>query len=180
MKGKQILFFATASDIATLIEELEASYSVKYYEMGLFDFEPDKSYDSAFEVSNIGHSRSGDWNSDLRLMMVPKGSSLIVREVFQKKGGIKYAVDPLENQTSICFQFGGVYKDGILIGGSCSTLFISDFSLDIFNFFSSRLKKEFKKIGAFYVGRMAEERLKEGWRLVTDAKSPKEYDLGLN
>lgn len=32
-------------------------------------------------------------------------------------------------------------------------------------------------MGSFYVGRSVEEKLKGGWRLVTNDKSPKEYDL---
>ena len=126
----------------------------------------------------IGIPKFGDWIRDLRLMAIPKTMSLVIREVPQKRGGIKYAVDPLENQTSICFQFGGIYQNGILVGGSCGTSFLSDFSLEIYKNFSTKLKKNFKRIEIFYVGKEAEEKLKEGWRLVTDENSPKEYDLG--
>ena len=45
---------------------------------------------------------------------------------------------------------------------------------------STKIKKEFKRIGAFYVGKEAEEKLKTGWRLVTNENSPKEYDLALS
>ena len=41
----------------------------------------------------------------------------------------------------------------------------------------SVIKKEFKKIGTFYLGNKAEEKLDLGWRLVTNEKLPKEYDL---
>jgi hypothetical protein len=47
----------------------------------------------------------------------------------------------------------------------------------LYKLFSNKIKKKFKKIGTFYVGKIAEEKLKEGWRLVTNEKSPREYDL---
>lgn len=180
MKSKQILFFATATDIEPIVKPIETSFSIKYYEIGLFDSISKGSYRSVSEISNFGFPKVGDWNRDLRLMAIPQAISLVIRKVPQKNGGIKYAVDTLENQTSICFQFGGIYKDGILLGGSCGTSFLNDFSLQVFKDFSTRMIKSFKKIGTFYVGKEAEEKLEKGWRLVTNEKSPKEYDLVLS
>ena len=180
MKSKQILFFSTASDISQIIKSIEKEFSIKYFEMGLFDTKSKDPYISISEISNFGFPKVGDWNKDLRLMVIPKSLSLVIREVPQKKGGIKFAIDPLENQNSICFQFGGIYQDGILLGGSCGTFFLNDFSLQIFKDFSMKVKKNFKRIGTFYVGKEAEEKLKKGWRLVTNENSPKEYDLTLH
>ena len=67
-----------------------------------------------------------------------------------------------------------------MLGGSCGTSFLNDFSLQVFKDFSTRMIKSFKKIGTFYVGKEAEEKLEKGWRLVTNEKSPKEYDLVLS
>lgn len=180
MKSKQILFFATAIDIQPIMESLESLYQVKYYEMGLFDIKPNSYYDSISEIPNFCIPEYSDWNRDLRVMMLPKSSLLRIREVPQRSGGLKYAIDPLENQVSICFQFGGTYQEGILLGGSCGTSFLNDFSIKIFKEFSLRLKKEFRKIGNFYVGKDAEEKLKSGWRLVTNEKISKDFDLKLN
>lgn len=180
MKSKQILFFATATDIEAIIKSIEASYAIKYYEMGLFDLKNDKEYNSISEIPNFGCPKVGDWNKDLRLMAIPKKMLLNIRDVPQKIGGIKYAIDPLENHTSLCFQFGGTYKDGVLLGGNCFTTNPNDFALQVFKDFSSQVRKKFKKIGAFYVGKEAEEKLKLGWRLVTNEKSPKEYDLEIS
>jgi hypothetical protein len=177
MKSKQILFFATAQDIEPIIKAIEIKNSLKYYEMGLFDNKSSEVYNSVFDIPNFGKTKVGDWNKDLDLMAIPKDKALNIREVPQKVGGIKYAVDPLENQISICLQFGGIYKDGIIVAGKCGTAFLNDFSLEIFKLFSAILKKTFKKIGQFYVGQYAEEKMNQGWRLVTNEKMPKEYDL---
>lgn len=179
MKGKQILFFATIKDIEPIIRAIETIYEIKYYEMGLFDNKNDVFFNSVSDISNFGTPKYSDWNRDLRLMAIPRKVNIIVREVPQKKGGIKYAIDPLANQTSICFQFGGIYKEKILLGGSCGTIFLNDFSLNVFKDFSSKIKKAFKKIEGFYVGPYAEEKLKQGWRLVTNEKLSENFDLKL-
>lgn len=180
MKNKQILFFATAIDIEPIVKSIEVSISIKYYEMGLFDSDNDVSYNSIFEISHFGFPKVGDWNRDLRLMAIPREMSLNIRAIPQRIGGTKYAVDPLDNQTSLCFQLGGICKEGVLLGGSCGTAFLNDFSVKVFKDFSTKIKKSFRKIGTFYVGNEAEEKLKIGWRLVTNEKSPKEYDLALS
>lgn len=180
MKSKQILFFATSTDIEPIVKSIEMLFPLKYYEMGLFDSQSIVAYNSVFEISSFGFPKVGDWNKDLRLMAIPKEMSLVIRDVPQRIGGIKYAIDPIENHISICFQFGGIFQDGILLAGNSFIGNPNDFSLQIFKDFSSRVKKTFKKIGAFYVGEEAQKKLKEGWRLVTNEKSPKEYDLSLN
>ncbi len=180
MKSKQIFFFATATDIEPIIKSIETSFSIKYYEIGLFDSKINGLYNSVFEIPNLGFPKTGDWIKDTYIIAIPKDKSLVIREVPQKIGGIKYAVDALENQNSISFQFGGIYKEGVLVAGKCGIAFLNDFSLKVFKEFSTRMSKNFKKIGTFYVGPIAEEKLKEGWRLVTNEKSPKEYDLALN
>jgi hypothetical protein len=180
MKSKRILFFSTLADIEPIVNIVEKTFSMKYYEMGLFDSSSLCEYDSVFEISNFGFPKVGDWNKDLRLIAIPKEMSLAIREIPQRVGGIKYAIDPLVNHNSICFQFGGVFQEGILLAGNCFTTNPNDFSLQVFKAFSSRVKKNFKKIGSFYVGEEAEVKLKEGWRLVTNEKSPKEYDLALS
>lgn len=177
---KQVLFFATKSDIKDIIMDIEVSHSIKYYEMGLFDTKPNGYFNSITEIPDFGTPRSGDWNRDLRLMAIPKNLPLKIRDIVQKKGGVKYAVDPVLNHTSICFQFGGIYKEGIIIAGNCFTTNSNDFSLQVFKDFSSKIKKRFKKIDKFYVGPDAEKKLREGWRLVQNEGFAKEYDLTLN
>lgn len=177
MKSKKLMFFGTREDLEPIIKNIEIKFEIKYFKMGLFDDKEVRLYDSIDEILEFGNPRIGDWNKDMRLIMMPKELSLVIREVPQKKGSKKYAIDPLENQTSICFQFGGIVKDGVLLAGTVGTVFFSDFALNIFNEFSFSLKKKFRKIGNFYVGKNAENKLKAGWRLVTNENSSTEYDL---
>jgi hypothetical protein len=179
MNSKQILFFSTQDDITPLIKEIELSFSIDYVEMGLFDNNKMTMYRSALDILNLGITVHGDWNRDLRLMIIPKGANVQIRPVVQRKGGIKFAIDPLENQETICIQFGGIYQNRTLIAGKCGTVYFSDFALNIFKKVSALIKKDFIRIGNFYVGPAALNKLKAGWRLTTDEQFPKEYDLQL-
>jgi hypothetical protein len=86
------------------------------------------------------------------------------------------------NQKSVTLKLGGIYKDAenVIVAGRVATVSEDSDSNELYKLFTTKLKKEFKKIGTFYVGRKAEEKLKMGWRLVTNEKSPKEYDLALS
>jgi hypothetical protein len=179
MKSKQIILFTISSDIDMILKKVESSYDIHYFKMGMFDNRDIPRYKSIFDAPNIGFTLSGDWNRIDRYLIMPSDTFLNIQEYPQKAGGIRYAVDQAANPQSIELKLGGVYKEkeGVLVAGRIATISESKFSLDVFKLFSSLIRKDFKRIGSFYVGKNAEEKLKAGWRLVTNDKSPKEYDL---
>ena len=174
-----MFFFTLLSDIEMILRKVEASYDIHYFKTGMFDNRDIPHYASIFEAPNIGFTLSGDWNRINNYLVMPKDTSLDIQEYPQRVGGIGYGVDQAGNPQSIVLKLGGIYreKEDILVGGRIGTISESKFSLDIFKLFTSLVRKEFKRIGSFYVGKSAEEKLKAGWRLVTDENSPKEYDL---
>jgi hypothetical protein len=179
MKSKQTMFFSVFTDIEPIIKSIESTHQIHYFETGLFDNKEVNNYNSLFEISNLGFTKYGDWNYDKSFLLLPKQLSLKVREVPQRKGGVKYAVDQLINPASIILQIGGIYseKDNVLVAGKVGTVSEDVFSLEMYKAFHSKIKKEFSKIQEFYVGKGAQERLKLGWRLVLDEGRKKEYDL---
>jgi hypothetical protein len=177
MTSKQIFYFAEASDIKPLIGEFETNVEVHYYETGMFDNNKIPEYNSLIVRPDFGHVDSGDWNQTKSFLIVPKNLNVVVRQVSQKRGGIYFAVDQMENPKSTVLKLSGIYKENILVAGKIATISNEDFSLKCFKILSSAIKKEFTKVGMFYVGKHALEKLKLGWRLVTIDKSPKEYDL---
>jgi hypothetical protein len=182
MKSKQIVFFAILSDMEPILKKVESSLSVQYFKTGLLDSRDIPHYQSIFDAPDLGFTLSGDWNRTDSYLVLPKTISLNIRDVPQRAGGVKYAVDQSVNGKSVELKVGGIYKDKehILVAGLIGTISEDDFSVDTFKLFSSLIRKEFKKIGSFYVGKSAEEKLRSGWRLVTNDKSPKEYDLAVS
>ena len=173
------MFFVVLSDIEPILKKVETSVGISYFKMGMFDDRNVPHYPSIFDAPNIGLTLSGDWNRIDSYLVIPAGTLLEIRDIPQRAGGIRYAVDQSANKRSIELKLGGIYKgeENILVAGRIGTISESEFSLNTFKLFSSLIRKEFKKIGTFYVGKVAEEKLRTGWRLVTNDKSPKEYDL---
>lgn len=182
MKNNQIIFFTQLEDIENIVRDFESAIEIQYYKTGLLENKNIPTYDSLFNTPNVGFTSSGDWNRIDNYLITKKNTSLNVREVLQRTGEIKFAVDQMNNPKSIELKLGGIYKEkeNILVAGRVSTIWEDSDSKEIYKLFTTKLKKEFKKIGTFYVGRKAEEKLKTGWRLVTNEKSPKEYDLALS
>lgn len=180
MKSRQAFFFATLVDINPVLEGIEGLFAVSYHKTGLFDNRDIPFYKTVFDVPNLGYTLHGDWNYTDTYLVMPKEELLVIRNVPQRAGGTKYAVDQALNLDSVTLTMGGQYlkKENILVAGKVGTISDTLFSLDYFKKFTSQLRK-FKKIGSFYVGKEAEEKLRNGWRLVTDDGRPKEYDLVL-
>jgi len=173
------MFFALKNDIEEIIKSIENQIAIKYYKSGLLDNKDVPNYNSILDIPNIGFVQSGDWNRTDSYLILKKKASLKIESVPQRKGGKKFGVDQLKNSKSITLKLGGIYleEENILVGGRIVTVSSKKDSLEIYKLFSDNLKKNFKRIGAFYVGKLAEEKLNLGWRLVTNDKSPKEYDL---
>lgn len=177
MAIKQIFFFADVDDIRPIFEEIEIMDSVHYFQTGLFDRDEPSEYESIFELPNLGCVSNGDWNQNPSYIIMPRSEIVKVRMIPQKSGGIKYAIDQLQNPSSCVIKPGGIFNDNILVGGTVGSVSSSGFSTQLIKAFSSLFKVRFKKVGQFYVGNGARAKLQNGWRLVTNSKSPVEYDL---
>lgn len=179
MKSKQIMFFATLEDIKPLFQEIEDSIKIFYYSAGLYNCSKISTFRTIFETSNLAFVSSGDWNKIERYLILKEDENLNIREVIQRDGSMKFAVDQMNNLKSLEFKIGGIFsdKEKVIVAGRVSTISDDIDSNELFKLFSSRIKRNFKKNDTFYVGSTAETKLKEGWRLVTNEKSPIDYDL---
>lgn len=177
IKGKQTLFFADLTDMQPVFKDIEAHHEVLYYQAGLHDSPKILKYTSMLNNEGLGKASNGDWNHLISFLVIPRNTELIIEKVPQRKGGLKFAVDQMLNKKSVYVRTGGVYTNGILVGSQISTISEEAFSLEFYKDFISLIKKNFKKIGTSYVGKSALEKLNTGWRLVTNDKSPQEYDL---
>jgi len=180
MKSKQTMFFTVLEDMEQIVQNIEALIEIRYFEMGLLDNEIIPTYNSLFETPNVGTAFSGDWNNIDTYLIMKKSTLLNIEKVPQRAGGIKFNVSQGLNLKSIELKLGGVYNENVIVAGRIATISEDVDSNELYKLFTTKIKKEFKKIGVFYVGKKAEEKLKLGWRLVTNEKSPKEYDLALS
>lgn len=180
MKSKQMTFFATKKDVLLIMERIENRFEIEYVVAGMFDSGTVTKYFTLKGVSDIGFTNFGSWISlDNRFIIVAKNTQINVREVPQRKGGTKFAIDLMHNPFAVELSTGGVYrrKHNILVAGRLAIMNDDGFSNQVYQAAFTEIKNSFRKINTCYVGGEAEEKLKEGWRLVTNEKSSKEYDL---
>jgi len=182
MKSKQTMFFGVFEDFEVVLRDFEASIDICYYKAGLLDTELIPAYDSLFDAPHVGVALAGDWNRLDTYLILRKSVPLDVRVIPQRSGGTKFAVDQMNNAASIELKLGGILegKEGVIVAGRVATISEDRYSLEMYNLLSKNLKKAFHRIGAFYVGKIAEQKLNEGWRLVTNEKLSREFDLSYN
>lgn len=102
---------------------------------------------------------------------------MVVRQIQLRKGGCGYAVDQGDNPALACLRPSGQLAPELLIAGSVDTFARSSYSGRLFQAFRKLLQQRSRRIGSFWVGPLAEEKLRLGWRLVTNASAPRQYDL---
>ena len=183
MKSKQINFFATKNDLTPLAENIESAFELQYVEMGLFDESRIGKYTSFSAIPGVGLTKChSSPTKDHRYMVVPRELAITVREVPLRKGGMKYAIDPMLNGSCVELSPGGIFvgKENVLILGRCGVVSSDDFSNRLYRKISLAIKRDFRKIGWVFVGKEAEEKLRIGWRLVRDEKLPRDMDLALD
>lgn len=138
MKSKQIFIFSDIEDLKSILQDFETNNNVQYYATGLFDYSEILKYSSIFDVSNLRVANVGDWNLCLNLLVIGKDDSVKFREVPQRKGGIKYAIDQMINPRSIVLKTGGVFKEGVLVAGAIGTISDDIYSNTLFNNLSKK------------------------------------------
>ncbi|MDO7846237.1 hypothetical protein Q5H92_07715 [Hymenobacter sp. M29] len=177
--ANQLYFFLTPNELVSVIQSFESNYTVSYYEAGMFPSPDNPMIPSLLEVKSLGYLTIGDWNHSPDYLLAAPSDEIIVRKITLRKGGYSYSVDQYENPAMAVFKPSGLLTPGILIAGSLQIGTRSSYSGLLFQGLTKIIKKHTRRIGTFYVGSDAEEKLKLGWRLVTSASSPKEYDLAL-
>jgi hypothetical protein len=179
MKSKLVFYFADDSDLSKYIRQLDSSVSkVEFYKAGMFDT-PEPEFGMSLSEMIKNETIHSDWNHNTKVLVLPTHIDLVIRKVPQRNGVIRYAIDQREHPSSIILKIGGIHSEGILIAGAIGTINNDEISISLFKEFTAVLKKQSKKIGSFYVAEGAYEKLKNNWRLTTNSRSPKEYDLSL-
>jgi hypothetical protein len=169
MKSKQLFFFATKRDLFELVNFLDSSFNIKYAEAGLLNNKVNciSSLHSAIELHLMEY---GDWNFNKRYIVLPRDVDLQIREIQQRAGGVKYAVDQMKNNDSIVIFLGGKYNEEAIIASKIGTISQTEFATNMMKNLSAYFKK-YKKVEEFFICSEALKAAEEGLRLSTDIQS---------
>ena len=170
--------FATADDLLPVFSRVEAKREVVYTLMGLLEARPVEAFTRGEELPTLRRPPVGRATVQCSAYLVtPAGVPVNVREVPQRAGGVRYAVDQLVNPDSIELNHGGRPELGVLLAGRVATCAGTEASVALFRAYAKAIARTFTRVKAFWVGPEARELLAIGCRLTVSADSPPEYDL---
>lgn len=177
-RSPQTHLFATREDLRPGLERIEAAWKLQYVLCDLYLANEPKRYGSAFLLEDLGINATGDAARSPVYLVMPAASTIYVKEVPQRNGGVRYSVTQLGNPDSIAFRPSGIYQGNCLVVGNVGTVSEDARSLRLYRGLTRELTRGFKKIRMYLVGPEALRMLDEGKRLVTmGVRSPAEYDL---
>src|ERR1700682_6507859 len=110
-KSTSYNFFAVPKDLITILQAVESQQSLRYVECGLFDEAERPVFYGFSSLPNLGIAKAGDYKFEPTFLILLPETPLKVRSVPQKRGGIKYAVDQLENTGTVVLKPGGMYGE---------------------------------------------------------------------
>ncbi len=166
MKRRLVPFFATPSDLKTVLNDVGKLISLDFVRRGMSDTSGICRMQYPFDLAQ--HES---------YLIISEGRNITANEVPQRQGGISYAIDQSQNPDSIDFKTGGFYNPTILLPGQMGTISSSCESLKLFEIFERTISKHFNKVMAYYLGAEALEVLDKGCRLTASVKGSSIYDL---
>lgn len=177
--GKTLYFFVTKEDLHKIIQNVEQTISLKYVMDHLYDSTRFQIYHSFEQYEGFGMNRSGDHQTDL-FFIFERNCPIVLKQVPQFEGGIKYSLGQDLNKDSITFWPGGLYQDQFLIMSHIGTISNSPESLKLFDIFKKVIKKQcnMHNRGSNIWYSDAVKEVSNKYRLITiNINSPREYDF---
>lgn len=177
MPAKQTSFFATYDDIGRVLQQFETEKHVMYVLAGLFDIGTPQIFETYRTINSLSVSVDGDANRTPGYLVVTDPNQIVVREVPQKIGGNKFAVDQSLIPDSLYFQSGGVFSNKIIVPGRIGVAHQTPISRTLYGIFKKIIVKNFSKVKSYYVGPEAYALWQNGMRLGLSLKASTDIDL---
>src|SRR4051812_12242091 len=113
----QRLFYATADDLIAVFEHVESKHRLAYTLCGLFMSPEFQSYPSGAALpSLLEPAAHPNAIAGAQYLITPADQSVVVREVPQMAGGLRYAIDQFVNPDSITIQHLCLFRFGRIFG----------------------------------------------------------------
>jgi hypothetical protein len=174
--SRSVHFFGTRQDLRDLLSAVEDSWGLRYYRAGILPSVEPEYWDSGQLLPTLGMASTGDQSKEPWYLIVSQGTPVQTRQIPQRRGRVRYAIDQDLNPGSVVFRPGGAFEDA-LIAGQLGTTTEDPISIDLLDCFVREVRVQFERIRSYYVGKEAEIMLDRGHRLTACVYSSKEYDL---
>jgi hypothetical protein len=174
---KHILFFALKDDLLPILKFVEARNNLQYLHAGQFPDRITQRFLSGTDIPNLGYANVESSVNCSTYLVADRGENINWEAVKRTNGEQWFIVDQLHNPDTVTFTAAGVWKENVVLHGRIATASASVESQRLMKDFNSAVKKNFKKVKAFWVGPSAYKLFEEGKRLTGAEQSPVEYDL---
>ena len=181
MKSLNLHLFATRNDLVAGLRSIDKLLHLRYALSGAFESSDVPVYSTLLECDNLGTANADNKALCDNFLVVFAETDIVVREVPQQNGGLKFFVDQRVNPVSICFQPGGTFGDDCIICGRIASISRHRDAVVLFKDFCKLVCKGFTKHQEYFVGPEAYSQCKAGKRLITNhIDEGVEYDLRLS
>ena len=161
-------FFATETDLTAVLDAVGSIRPLQFICVGLSDSESVQS-----------HVRLPKTDPVTNYLIADRALAIQVRDVPQRDGGHKFAIDQVNNPRTIALRPGGMIEAGYLIAGQVGTVSEDRMSVDLYKAVVSEMRSRFITVKSYLVGKEALDLLQSGVRLAATPKSSPTYDLTL-
>ena len=170
-------FFASSADLLGVFLRVESRDRFVFTLTGLFTTPQLQMFETGANLPTLHLPAEAQSSSCPTYLITLASSAINVRAVPQIRGGMRYAVDQLENPDSVTLTHGGLHASNVLISGRLATVSTSRTAKRIQSVFANAIASEFSRVQAFWVGPEAYRMLQEGCRLTFNVTASPEYDL---
>jgi hypothetical protein len=176
---KQILFFASPTDIEPVLRRFEANAPLKFVEMGTLPTPNRAIYLDSSQIPNPGIATHETGSLSKGYMVSHRDTMNHMAVSVTRKGEKRWNLFNVDNEEVVILSMAGLWKTGTLLPGYMVTMHQNTVAQQLMKWFGSSLRQEgFIKMRGWWLGREALEMLKAGKRLATSAdQSPPEFDL---
>src|SRR5688572_28964662 len=115
------LFFATAWDLESRLAEFERQSGIKYVRAGWYASPKADEYRSFREIPDFGMEPSELISAAREFIVVRPDYDIQFERIDLIDGGIDFIVGRSSNPESLVLRPGGIYREGVLIGGGVAT-----------------------------------------------------------
>lgn len=173
----QTPFFMNRADLIDLLIAVEKIEPLTYVRTGAYrKDDPIDRYETGLDIPWLGEATHESSTGCDTFLVVPRGIDVLVRPEQTRSSTLGF-VDQLVNHESLTFTGAGMHRSGVMIHGRVATAYTSPLTKKLMNRFRSALRRQCKRIKAFYVGTEAEKLWLRGTRLTLALQSPPEFDL---
>jgi hypothetical protein len=174
--AKPTPFYATRNDLLNWLSAVSTEINLALTEYGLFNESMAKTM-PLVELPILGISETGNHLTDKTYLVHGAMTKITSREVTQRRGGVLYSVDQKLNPDTVGIKAGGNFGKSVVISGQLGLGTGSPRSDELASLLLKELKRQFRKIKSYYVGKEAASILNAGGRLTINVDASKDYDL---